>query len=1215
MSRGWARVLLLLGTVMLWACGAGKGTAQVPFTTREDAAGGCDGKKNGGFGFHTDEDDRPWWQVDLGRAVAIDRVLIFNRCGRIAPRAAGVCVLTSLDGERWRNRYRHDGGIFHGFSDGRPLVVKLAGAQARHVRLQLPGKSWLHLDEVEVYGTDAPDTNLALHRPADQSSLSSWSTRSDQSLGSTVKQMIASGLRLVEDLRAAGVDVADTAQMLASAEARVDAVGPEGQDDLVREVTAAVRGLALQNPLLDFDRLLLVKRPVSAPHLGLPTNWQGNCSLPRKGYADAIVTLPLANLGAGLETSYAPDPAGFVGDLDLHFDGRRLLFSARGPRGRWQVFEIGVDGKGLRQVTRGDEPDVDSYDACYLPNGDIVFGSTAGFLGVPCVFGSDSVATLYRMDAQGENVRQLCFEQDHDWCPTLLHDGRVLYTRWEYADTPHTHTRLLFHMNPDGTGQRELYGSNSYWPNGIFYARPVPGHASKVIGVVTGHHGLRRMGELVLFDPVLGRREATGVVQRIPGFGRPVRPRIKDRLVDGVWPRFLHPVPLDEKYFLVACQPAPGALWGIYLADVFDNLVLLREEPGYALLEPIPIRRAPRPPVVPDQVDLARKDAVVQIADVYHGAGLEGVPRGSVKKLRVFSYHFAYQRMGGLLGVLGLDGPWDVKRVLGTVPVERDGSASFRVPANTPLSVQPLDSEGKAMQLMRSWMTAMPGETLSCVGCHEAPDTVPPIRSPLAFARSPSKIDPWYGPARGFSFIREVQPVIDRYCLSCHDGQPDASGHAAPDLSGTDWIDDYRSGYPSTRGGRFTRSYVNLHRYVRRPGIESDYHMLAPMEYHADTTELVQMLQKGHAGVRLDEESWDRLCTWIDLNAPFHGTWTEAVGDPGRQRTRRRELLKRYAGVDRDPEADAGSAAAVLGEAGPVEKPAAAGPFATTLPGWPLEMGQARRLQAAAGPKKELTVRLSDEWTLELALIPAGRFLMGDAGEQPVRSVAIDSPFWMATCEVTNEQFAAFDPAHDSRVESKHAYQFGVHGHPLNAPRQPVVRVSWRKAVAFCEWLNSKTGRRFSLPTEAQWEYACRAGTGSAFSFGGLEDDFGPFANFADKSIAGMASDPYTLLTPLKKVTPYDDWIPRSTRFDDGALVATGVGSYLANPWGLHDMHGNVAEWTATALHPRRRIVRGGSWRDRPTRGRSAFRLGYAPWQGVFNVGFRVVCAVEGEDR
>jgi len=683
------------------------------------------------------------------------------------------------------------------------------------------------------------------------------------------------------------------------------------------EVTAAFRQLRydalLDNPLLKFDRLLVVER--GAGNLGLPANWESNSSLSTSGIDNRLCVLSPLRPDAPLVTLYQPPPGRFVGDVDLHFNADRLLFSMPGANGRWQVHELPLGGRDSaavagepRELTLIREPDVDNYDACYLPDGRLLFTSTAPYIGVPCVYGGSHVTNLYLADQAGA-IRQLTVDQEHNWCPTVLNNGRVLYLRWEYTDLPHAHSRRLFHMNPDGTGQMEYLSSNSYFPNSFFYARPVPGHPTQVVGIATGHHGNNRTGRLLILDPACGRQEAEGVVQEIPGHGKRVEPLIRDQLADGVWPQFLHPFPLSGKYFLVSAKLTPNSLWGIYLVDVFDNLLLLKESPGFALLEPIPLQPTVTAPRIPDRVDLQRTDAVVYMADVYLGGGLKGVPRGTVKQLRVFTYHFSYRGMGGLLGAIGMDGPWDIKRVLGTVPVEEDGSAVFRVPANTPIAVQPLDAKGQALQLMRSWFTAMPGETLSCVGCHEKQNTGPPNRQTLSARRAPSEIAPWHGPTRGFAFHREVQPVLDQHCVSCHNGQPRPDGTRIADLRGTQMISDWSSaiaGHVSPAvGGKFSLPYAELHRFVRRPGIESDIHLLAPLEFHAEATELVQLLRKGHYGVQLDAEAWDRLVTWVDLNAPYHGTWTEIVGAATVEplATRKRELLKRYAGVDDDPEA------------------------------------------------------------------------------------------------------------------------------------------------------------------------------------------------------------------------------------------------------------------------------------------------------------------------
>jgi formylglycine-generating enzyme required for sulfatase activity len=261
-------------------------------------------------------------------------------------------------------------------------------------------------------------------------------------------------------------------------------------------------------------------------------------------------------------------------------------------------------------------------------------------------------------------------------------------------------------------------------------------------------------------------------------------------------------------------------------------------------------------------------------------------------------------------------------------------------------------------------------------------------------------------------------------------------------------------------------------------------------------------------------------------------------------------------------------------------------------------------------------------------------------------------------------------------VEEMHGYQFGMHGYPLDRPRQPVVRVSWNEARAFCAWLGSRAALRCRLPTEAEWEHACRAGTSTPFSHGGLDDDFSRHANLGDARLREYAIETYIQVRLIPNPNRFDDWVPKDGRFDDGSFVSADAGSYAANPWGLHDLHGNVWEWTLSAYRPypyrdddgrndapevapgsmpgslpgsmpdsmhasahgsahgvtpdvtpevtasgtasgkvpdERRVARGGSWYDRPKRCRSAFRLAYAPYQRGFNVGFRVLVEDAGQ--
>jgi formylglycine-generating enzyme required for sulfatase activity len=964
------------------------------------------------------------------------------------------------------------------------------------------------------------------------------------------------------------------------------------------------REALLANPLLDFDRLLVVKRFCSYTGIkgdngvepGQPVSWASQASLNTHGWENEIAVLSPVRPGGKLTTVYRPTGTQFVGDVDLEWDGDRMLFSSIREPGRWQVFEVGIDGRGLREAIRDRHPDVDNFDPCYLPDGRVVFNSTAALQAVPCS-PTDRVANLYRAEANGTGIRRLCFDQDQDYTPAVLHDGRVIYTRWEYADTAHVFARLLFSMNPDGTNQMALYGSNSYWPTSIWYARSIPGHPTKLAAIVSGHHGCRRRGPLVIFDPARGRYEADGAVQMIGRRGQPIEPILLDSYASNTFPTFLHPYPLSEKYLLAACRPTPNSQWAIYLVDVFDNMLPLVEDAEYALYEPIPVRKTLRPSVVPDRIDLEAKDATILLTDVYRGPGLKGVPRGTVKRLRVYSFVYAYH----LQGNYSKPSPVDARRILGSVPVEADGSAHFRVPANTPLAVQPLDAEGRALQVMRSWYTAMPGERASCIGCHEPFSESAPPEATLAALKPAAQIEPWRGPERPFSFRQEVLHVLARRCAGCHhvSGLPKRkSNPEAPGLSAD-----------------------VLRHYVRHVGSESDYRLKSPGEYYAESSELVQMFRKGHHGVELDDDEFDRLVTWIDLNTPEFGTWAEKSRGqvPFNQCERRCELQTKYAGLNLDinayPEPAPPPGEPIIPEPDPPGKPVA-------CPNWPLTRSEAQRRQHSAGPATERRIELGESQDgkpiyLDLVLIPSGEFVMGNPrglrDERPATRVKITRPFWMTRHEISNGFFALFDASHDSYVYDTHpnSHPKGP-GEPLNGSQQPVVRVTWREAMAFCRWLSDKTGDKFSLPTEAQWEWACRAGSDAPLWFGKLDANYTKHANVADQAFSQIK-----LGVGVRRVC--------DRRFDDGGIVTMPCGHYAANPWGLHDMHGNVAEWTRSAYRAYpyddsdgrnnsspdgEKVIRGGSFHDRPHRCCAAFRNYLPAWLGAYDVGFRVICEV-----
>ena len=445
---------------------------------------------------------------------------------------------------------------------------------------------------------------------------------------------------------------------------------------------------------------------------------------------------------------------------------------------------------------------------------------------------------------------------------------------------------------------------------------------------------------------------------------------------------------------------------------------------------------------------------------------------------------------------------------------------------------------------------------------------------------------------------------------------------------------DLRGGKKDKQG--YGTSYLNLHPYVHRQGGEGDMKVLYPYEYHPNTSELVRLLKKGHYNVKLTDEEWKKLYNWIDYNAPDKGYFNaNAVGKdvlPYQgfdQVKRRKELTDKYAngaGVDWQKEiADYAAYLKGKGTVTPVvpEKRAETKPKDVTAKDWPFDAARASELLSQEGlTRKE--VEIAPGIKVNFVRIPAGRFVMGSySGEPdayPTARVKIKHGFWMAELETTNEQFNVIFPEHDSRHMDQQWKDHVVPGYPANKPDQPVIRVSYNQAMEYCKQLSAKTGLNITLPTEAQWEWACRAGSAEDFWYGDMHADFGKKENLADKTtlqFAVIGIDPQ----PMDKSNywyKYYTYLPKEESVDDGSLVQVGGKVYEPNPFGLYNMHGNVAEWTRSDYLPyvykerkkgksEYKVVRGGSYIDRPKYATAHTRKFYYPYQPVFNVGFRMI--------
>ncbi len=942
-----------------------------------------------------------------------------------------------------------------------------------------------------------------------------------------------------------------------------------------------------------------------------PANWQGDTSMPHSGktYMSEIVEFKGASSPTPASSLRKDDR--WMGHLELNFTGDKLMFTnnrfdKQENKRPWDIYELDLKSRETIPLTSHMPSDTDSYNSCYLPDGRVLFVNTSGMQGVPCVSGSDYVGNIHLLDRTNNSTRRLTFDQDNNWYPCILADGRVMFLRWEYTESAHYFSRVLMHMNPDGTDQKEYYGSNSYWPNSLFNARPLPDNPGMFVGIVSGHHGVKKLGEMVLFDVNQGRKETEGAIQKIPGFGKKVENVTKDQLVDGIkTPYFAEPYPLSRNSFLAVASNGHGdPVTNVVWCDTYDNIIPLTATDYFIYGDPIPVKPRLKPPVIHDRVDLTKKTANVYITDVHRGRAMEGVPKGEAKTIRVFTSEYSPRDTGSHYA-MGMESNWDVKVLYGTAPVNPDGSALFTVPANQPVTVQILDKEGRALALMRSWFSAMPGETLSCIGCHETQNEAPPRGMVMASRQAPAKLTPWYGPTRTITFLNEIQPILDRNCISCHNKE----SHDKIDIPDFATLDPVK-GAPAPGNV----SYWSLHPYVRRNGPEGNYLGLMPTEFFVDTSELYQLLKKGHHNVKLSKADWDHLITWMDMNAPYRGDWDGKRNDD--YMARRYDLHKLYSGAERDYVTMVDS----------MYKRETTPKF--IVPGTPVAdpATEAAPTQAVAEPETS-SLDLGNSVSMKLRRIPAGKFIMGSdsetPSEKPANPVTIAKPFWMGETEVTMEQFRQFDPKFENGWYDMHYKDQVRPGYNMNAdPKFPAIRISWEKAMEFCKWLSEKTGKKVTLPTEAQWEYAARSGTQTPFYFGNKDSDFSTYANLGDvslKKLAVQGVDPHPIPNPNR----FWDFVPRDEKYDDKTLHLAAVGSYKPNAFQLYDMIGNVAEWTRSEYRPypwneadgrndtknihAPRVIRGGSWYERPRRSTASWRWGYPGWRPVYNVGFRVI--------
>lgn len=731
-----------------------------------------------------------------------------------------------------------------------------------------------------------------------------------------IARTLERGQLLVRDLQASGLSLPQFAAWQALGDEwheHAAALAPDDPalEDLWRRIHQARRSIALANPIFHFGSLLFVEQVPSMFSHQL-TQYYGSCARPGGG------VFVLDNPGFSLRARrLAPTalPLGSFQHPEVSCDGQRILFAyvhaETTPPNReshldrfYHLYEMAANGTGLHQLTEGP---YDDFAPRYLPDGKIIFISTrrGGFH--RCGQGPCPIYTLAIAEPDGANPHPVSFHETHEWDPVVANDGRILYTRWDYVDRHAVYYEQLWSTRPDGTDPRIYYGNNTFNPVGVWEARPVPG-SGRVMATAAAHHAMTA-GSVILLDvqkgvdgpePVkrltpdaLFPESEAPVAQRGPGTWHapagvaraPATPVEQAR-----WPGHCYrsPCPLSETYFLAAYsfdallgepEANPPAMFGLYLVDAFGNKELLFRDPDISSLWPVPLRARPRPPVLPSLLEpTAVAEGAFIIQDIYRA--WPALPPGSVKRLRILqvlpksTWHANDPRVGLANGSPG-------KQVLGTVPVEADGSAYFRAPAKIPLAFQALDEHGEAVQVMRSVTYLQPGETAACVGCHEPRLDAPSATAQgLACRRVPSTIQPGPDGSRPFSYPLLVQPVLDRQCVRCHDQAHPGGGVLL-------------TGEPE---GAFSVSYnalaprVSFSAWGSQPGDfrEANSEPLSkPGFFGARGSSLMRLLREGHREVKLEAADLERLATWMDANALFYGTFDK----PDQARQRRGERI------------------------------------------------------------------------------------------------------------------------------------------------------------------------------------------------------------------------------------------------------------------------------------------------------------------------------------
>lgn len=593
---------------------------------------------------------------------------------------------------------------------------------------------------------------------------------------------------------------------------------------------------------------------------------------------DPGAALKILDVKSGKTITLLETKTGVVRDPEVSFDGKKIIFSYRkNIDDDYHIYEINADGSNLNQLTFA--KGISDIDPLYLPNDQIVFSSTRE----PkyCMCNRHIMANMYRMNPDGSNIVQLGKSTLFEGHSALMNDGRIIYDRWEYVDRNFGDAQGLWTVNPDGTKHAIFYGNNSNSPGGVIDPRPLP--ESNLVLCIFGSCHDRPWGALTLLDRSKGLDGKEAVVKIWPDNAR-------DLIGKGNWDEFMKldvryedPFPVSDQQFLVSKSkilvkkknsnhPSEQKM-AIYLLDMDGNETLVYEDKKQSCFDPMPLAPRFRPREIPTARKFDESPGYFYVQNVYESTHLKGVEKGSVKFLRVIESPEKRTYTQPSWGGQGQQAPgvnwhsFENKRILGTVPVEEDGSVYFEAPSGKYLFFQLLDEKKKMVQSMRSGVIVHPGETNGCIGCHEDRLSVPPVttKMPMAMRKQPAKLTENPDEIPIFSYTRDMQPVFDKHCVECHDFNREAGEKLI--LAGD-------------RNPYFNASYIDIQlkkQIASIGGGPSEIQQAYSWGSHASN--IVKVLEAGHHNVSLSSDEMEALFTWIDMNGIYYPFYESAYPD------------------------------------------------------------------------------------------------------------------------------------------------------------------------------------------------------------------------------------------------------------------------------------------------------------------------------------------------